>query len=1315
MKFFKLILVVMTLITCTSAVAATYTLSGRGNNWDVPPACSAKNNTNVVCENGLILASNDILITDGKTIIDVTGDVTLNGASIQIGSSGQALTINATGNISTGFSYNGVANLNAGGSINTGFLNTIVGNLSAAAITTGGSNTITGNLAAGQITTAFGDSISGNITATQTVLINGSNTINGSITATNSIVLQSSSSTFNGNISSSGNITIGSGHNITGDITGADIITSSPITISGNVDATGTFTLASGGQLTGNITANNANILSSNSQVQGSVSVTQDLIIGSGSSISGDASADFIFLQASNASISGNATATTKIQIDWQGTISGDVTAPTVENNGGSIGGDTFCDTGTGSTPPTCSAAPPPVDNCSLFNELAELGIVGSNSFTAGSNSQINNNDIIDESGSGGNTPTPSGSIDTVDLDFPPLDPAVFPTFSGSGTLQNQTNIAPGTYGIIRTQGNNALSSTTGGGTYYIEEITFSTNTNSLNLGPGDYFIKSMTLGNNSSINIAPSGPVRLFIRDGVSGGNDNSFNSTGSVANLVIYLYEGADFVIGNYCNGGNNCPEFTFNGLLYSPYETTDIEFGNNTNFQGGALTAGTVTVGQNTEITYSPTTQAEVNEAAGCEPEPAAVNHYRIQHPQRLVSCLAAPIEIFACANADCTETFDDTVALTVSASVAGSTWLGGNIVTSNATNSDWEFVNGSGTANLRNINGGLTQLSLSNEVPAATNPVQCYDSAGVSATTCNIDFVTSGLVFTAPDGVSAITSSHAGLDFPILLRAVETNTVTGACEARVQGAQQVDIGLECTNPLTCETGQSFSVNGTNVALNNNGASIADTTVTLNFDANGSAPITAQYSDVGQLRLHASLSLTEDTGSSDPAITLSGTSLNDFIIRPHTLVARALDDSGNLWTATEASGAGFKAAGEDFTFIIQALNAAGNPTPNFGNEVGSTESVTAAFDSMAYPIIPGDTWSSSKLTITAPFTDDPDYAGAMRTTGARWREAGTVNLLPSLVGDDYLGAGNALQQVPSPIGRFYPDAFELVSSTVTNACQATGSTSYTYMGQPEISVAFSMRAINTLGVVTQNYDSDYYQNTAAIAVAAANSSPADTAADEFSSRLVAPLTSTWVNGEFNNIGTMATFNRLTSEVPDGPYTTTSLGLRVASEMDNRDFTVTDLSTQSGAAAELSGTLNLRYGRLALENTYGPENEPLPVVLRAEYWDGSRFTLNADDSCTAISVTSLNILENPAALNTTAGGVDSDLLGGEVLPGNLFWTPPAPLSTGEFLFEYQTSSWLEFPWLDESGVSYRFPRAEAGFGQYRGNDRIIYWMERR
>lgn len=1315
MGFCRFFVGLVVVLGISNAFAATYTLTKDKGNWLIPPGCSTSNNSQITCSSGLTLSSGDVIITDEKTLITVTGDVNLNGATIQIGTSGTALTIDATGNINTGYQYNGTANLIAAGTITTGAQSTIVGDLNAAQIITGGQNDITGTLSANQITTGYEDTITGTLNATQSVDINGRNTISGAILATDSVLLRADNSVFNGNISSSGQVSIGSGHTINGNVSGSDIITDSPVSITGNIYASATFTLASGSQVTGNVSAVNANILASGSNVLGDVTVTQNLIIGSGSGVTGSANADFIQLQASNAYITENATATTEIQIDWQGTIGGDASAPTIENNGGTIGGESYCDTESGSTPPSCNTGtpppPPPVDSCSLFNDLAGYGVVGSNGFTSGSGSQINNNNIVDETGTGGNTPTPSGSIDTVDIEYPPLEPAVFPSFTGSGTLQNQTNISPGTYGTIHTQGNNAISSTTGGGTYYIEQITFSTNTNTLNLGPGDYYIKSMYLYNNTSINIVPDGPVRLFIRDGVWGDNDNSFNSGGNVANLVVYLYEGADFIIGNYCNNDKNCPEFTFNGLIYSPYETSDIEFGNNTNFQGGALTAGTVTLGNNTQITYTPETQAAVNEAAGCTPEPAAVDHYRIQHPTQLVSCLAAPIEIIACANADCSETYDDAVTLTTTASAAGSTWLGGNIISSTAEASDWQFNLGNGTGNLRNIAGGNTVLSISNAVPTATNATQCYDSSGTTATGCSVNFVAAGLVFTHTDGVSPIVSSHAGLDFPMLLRAVETNTTTGACEARVQGEQAVDVGVECTNPLTCQSGQTFSMNGASVALNDNGTTLVSSSVNLTFDASGAAAISANYSDVGQLRLHASLNLAENAGNGNPATTLTGSSLNDFVVRPHTLVARALDDSGSLWTATTNSGAGFKAAGEDFTFIVQALNAAGNPTPNFGNEIGATENVSASFDSMAYPIITGDTWSSSKLTVTAPFADDPDFAGAMRTSGARWREAGTPNILPALVGDDYLGAGNVLVQVPSPIGRFYPANFIISSSSVTNACPVSG---FTYMGQPNIGVAYEIHAVNALGVVTQNYHNPEYLNTAELELVAANTTPADTAADEFASRLVAPITSSWAYGRFENLGSLATFNRLASEATDGPYNTARIGLRVVNEMDNRNFAATSLASQRGAAAPLSGMLDLRYGRMVLENTYGPEDEPLPVVMRAEYWDGTRFVLNDVDSCTATSATSLSIVDNPSALTTSAAGIDSDLFTGELLPDSLYWTPPSPTATGEFLFEYQTDSWLEYPWLDENGGSHRFPRAEAGFGQYRGNDRVIFWMER-
>lgn len=1312
MGFIKTALGLLLFLVAGAAVAQTYTLSGNGNNWDVPPGCTAKNNTNVTCD-GLVLQADDTIITDGKTIIEVTGDVNLNGASILVGSSGVPLTIIASGNITTGFQFSGTVNFSATGNISLGYQNTITGNLDAAQITTGGLSQITGTLTGTQITTSYQDTIDGSLNASDSIDINGQNNITGAITGTNSIVLRADNSTFGGPITSSGAISIGSGHVIDGNISGTDVTTDSPVTITGNVTATGTFTLASGSSMDGNVSAENVLILASNSNIQGTVNATQDIIIGNGSGITGNASADFIQLEASNAYITGNATATTEIQIDWQGTISGDVSAPTVENNGGSVGGTTYCDAGAGSTPPECDpSSPPPPDSCSLFNDLADFGIVGSNGFNAGGGSQINDNDIVDETGTGGNTPTPAGTIDTVDLEFPPLEPATFPVFTGSGTEQNATNLAPGTYGTIRTQGNNAVSSTAGGGNYYIEEITFSTNSNTLNLAPGDYFIKSMDLGNNSSINIVPDGPVRLFIRDGVFGGNDISFNSTGNVGNLVVYLYEGADFVIGNYCNSGNNCPEFTFNGLIYSPYETTDINFGNNTNFQGGALTAGTVTLGSNANISYTPAVQNEVNQAAGCTPEPAAVDHFRILHPQRQVSCLAAAVDIIACANSDCTETYDDTVTFTATASVSGSTWQGSSVVSATAESSNWEFLNGTGNASLRNVSGGVTAISLASAVPTATEPVQCYDPSGVTPTSCAIDFVAAGLAITAADGVSNVPSDFAGNDFTLALRAVETNTTTGACMARVEGAQSVDFGLECTNPLTCQAGQNFSLNNASIPLNNNGTAITTSPISVSFDNTGTALLTANYTDVGQLRLHAELDLAEDVGNGDPDVTLTGTSINDFVVRPHTLVTAALDDLENIWVATTDTGAGFTAAGEPFTLIVQSLNANGNPTPNFGQEV-ITADVLAEFDSMAYPIPADPSSNASKLTITNPFTVDPTYSGAKRTTGAVWREAGTVNLRARLGGDSYLGAGDAFSRLVSPIGRFYPDRFVLSSSSVSDSC-STGN--FSYMGQPTIGVAYTIDAVNTAGVLTRNYNSASYLGTAEFELVAAHTMPQDTVGDEFSTRLVAPITSTWVAGQYTVPTTPSVqFNRRLDEAADGPYPNLRLGLRVLTEQDARAFASASLITQSGNATALNGTLDLRYGRMVLENTFGPEDEPLPVVMRSEYFDGQRFILHGDDSCTATTPTALNIIDNPNALATSGEGIDSDLLQGELQLGNLLWSAPTPPNnTGEFLFEYQTDSWLEYPWLDEDGDGHRFPQATAGFGQYRGNDRVIFWMER-
>src|SRR5690606_16359387 len=70
------------------------------------------------------------------------------------------------------------------------------------------------------------------------------------------------------------------------------------------------------------------------------------------------------------------------------------------------------------------------------------------------------------------------------------------------------------------------------------------------------------------------------------------------------------------------------------------------------------------------------------------------------------------------------------------------------------------------------------------------------------------------------------------------------------------------------------------------------------------------------------------------------------------------------------------------------------------------------------------------------------------------------------------------------------------------------------------------------------------------------------------------------------------------------------------------------------------------LRYGRLQLENAYGPETQSLTLPARAEYWNGSRFAVNTDDSCWGYSAA----LASPETSGlTTVTGNNGVLLQGQ------------------------------------------------------------------
>jgi len=145
-----------------------------------------------------------------------------------------------------------------------------------------------------------------------------------------------------------------------------------------------------------------------------------------------------------------------------------------------------------------------------------------------------------------------------------------------------------------------------------------------------------------------------------------------------------------------------------------------------------------------------------------------------------------------------------------------------------------------------------------------------------------------------------------------------------------------------------------------------------------------------------------------------------------------------------------------------------------------------------------------------------------------------------------------------------------------------------------------------------------------------------------------------------------------------------------------------------------------------VVMDNTYGPETEILRMPTRAEYWNGSSWVLNTNDSCTT-AVYGLGSQVDNAGLGYN---FDPDLVVGQSVTRS---GGTATFQAGQFelLWQAVTSSgvpyrgqvtapldvppWLEWYW-NWNGVSPSVltePRASAYFGRYRGHDKIIYWRE--
>ena len=682
------------------------------------------------------------------------------------------------------------------------------------------------------------------------------------------------------------------------------------------------------------------------------------------------------------------------------------------------------------------------------------------------------------------------------------------------------------------------------------------------------------------------------------------------------------------------------------------------------------------------------------------PASVDHYELSYSSPGLTCEAEPVTVKACTNAACTTLYSGATSVTLAATNSGS-W----------TNTSPTFSAGSASSALRKTTTGNAVISLSAANPAASNALVCLN-AGVPDNSCSISFADTGLKIFATNGTSAVPTQRAGTFYNARLRAIRTNTTTGACEARVQGNRNVSIGFRCTDPATCIAGQVVRIGNVNIAGTSAAAAISYTLLPLSFNASGTAQLRFRYTDVGKIALQAELNIAA-TGN-EPAITLVSPPA-DFVVRPSSINVTAVTMANGVGNnpATTGAGVGFVAAGTPFRVQLEVRNSLGARTPNFGNE-STPQLLSVGYVNLAYPA--GGTAGAALLVNSGSFTPVAGTPGRFQNSQISWSEAGSFRLRGQLSNNSYLGSGDVPSKPNSAIiGRFYPQYFVLSNVSTANTCTA-GSSLFSYMSQPAVPISFELQAVNTAGTRLQNYHSASYSNTATIGLVAENNGSSHTAS--MGARLIeqpGKATPTWQQGRYQFNSTTLQLAR--GSVVEEPFLNFQPGIKVLSELDNRNLESTALTMNamtSGAcagtgcdAAKLGAELKFYYGRYRLENAYGNAFQSLPVVLKAEVWNGSQFVLHSADSCTPVDSALLTATGTPALAKS---GGNTTLGAGVNALNSLLLAPPG--QNGSWTLQYAAPAWLKYDWKPATAGDEN-PAATALFGRYRGNDRLIYQRE--
>ena len=576
-------------------------------------------------------------------------------------------------------------------------------------------------------------------------------------------------------------------------------------------------------------------------------------------------------------------------------------------------------------------------------------------------------------------------------------------------------------------------------------------------------------------------------------------------------------------------------------------------------------------------------------------------------------------------------------------------------------------------------------------------------GSGATPCNL-VSWSPQVAGQVQGNVYITALNAS-GIPTQLHATNTTTV------------DMQFGLSCHNPTSNAGVQaSFSAASADLPLCTAGGATPTSWTTaagLDFPAGSPSvgPYSFNYNDVGSVELFM---------RNSAATSQIGTS-GQFVVKPAGFVLSEIKPTANptgrcavntspapaVTCASDASGNLFVKAGEAFSVTVTAVNVSGNATPNYGNET-TAEGVLLT----PTPVSGLGLVNNPAIAYTTGFGGFT--SGVATGTDFSWGEVGIINLIPSIADADYLGGGNVTGTQAGPVGRFYPDHFDIAHTPVPS-CNGT----FTYAGLSGISgkngqpfqVTGTITAKNAAGGTTQNYDGNFAKLLAG-GISAAPWVSGALVTDE----LVWSVDSLNFNNGVGGQGDFAETNARYNFNSEGPPQLMYL------HVSANDGEAT------GSVIDNTKTVNYRYGRMRLINAYGPELMALAVPFQAEYYDtNGYYVMSGNDGCTTLTLAANLQLSVDNGANWVSGDNPVNVGGGSTVASlasasplssgdaGLSFSAPAAGNTGYVDIRTQLAAsypWLLFDWNGDGTQDDASGR--VNFGLYQGSPHHIYLRER-